>query len=131
MFSSNRTNHFLCQTDRHTKLFRKLSDKMKWFILMLMMLRVGAEPNPDPTRMDTEKNEKTHIHTAGYFDWPEIELSETSKFTLIFIAVLCFYVIAFWIIHRGFNKWNDPKNSFLGSPHPPYLCGSSEQESPV
>ena len=98
---------------------------------MLMMLLVGVEPNPDPTRMDTEKNEKTHINTGGYFDWPEIQLSETSKFTLIFIAVLCLYVVAFWIIHRGFNKWNDPKNSFLGSPHPPYLCGSSEQESPV
>ena len=54
---------------------------------MLMMLRVGAEPNPDPTRMDTEKNEKTHINTAGYFDWPEIQLSDTSKFTLIFISM--------------------------------------------
>ena len=86
--------------------------------------------NPETTK-EIDNNEKSGPHTSHswYFDWPKIQLNETSKFTLIMIAVFCFYIITYWLIHRAFNKLDNPENSFLGST--PLICGSTEQDSPV
>ena len=86
--------------------------------------------NPETTK-EIDNNEKSGPHGSHswFFDWPKIQLNETSKFTLIMIAVFCFYIITFWLIHRGFNKLDNPENSFLGST--PLICGSTEQDSPV
>ena len=77
----------------------------------------------------TDKNVEKSLPTREFFVWPDIQLSQNSKFTLTAIGVFCLWTVAFWLIHRGFKKLDNPENSFLGST--PMICGSTEQDSPV
>ena len=98
---------------------------------MLLMASMNIY-SVDGADSNTTENYQPHDHNTG-FDWPEIQLSETSKFTLLMIGVLCLWTVTFWLLNRWFNKLDNPQNSFLGSVEPPacLLGSSTEQDSPV